>query len=126
MSVIAERFINGGIGMYPTLVFGLPLLLAAMKYAITPQRRFVPLLIALGFLSFSSGALGFVSGLITTFEAISRDRVPDWPPVKIAFVGMGESLNNLGLALFFITLASILASVGAWKLSRNAESPATT
>ncbi len=124
MNVILERFTAGGFGMYPTLVFGLPLVATAVKYAVTPERRFVPLLIALGVLSFSSGALGFVTGVITTFEAISSVRFPGQPPTTIAMVGVGESLNNLGLALFLITLAATLASVGAWRLSRRLESPA--
>ncbi len=72
-----EHFRDGGLGMYPTLVFGLVLLVVAGRYATRPERRYVPLLVALNLLTLSAGALGFVSGVITTsrqLEALEPGR----------------------------------------------------
>lgn len=113
-----EWFREGGWGMFPTALFGLVMLGVAARYALRPERRFVPLLLGLGVVTLSSGALGFVTGLITTFRYVGG--VPEgqrW----IALVGIGESLVNVAFALCFIVLASLAASAGALRLARAAE-----
>ncbi len=110
-------FREGGWGMFPTLVFGVLMLLAAARYALKPERRVVPLLLALGVLTLSSGALGFVTGLMATFRYITGVPASErW----IALVGVGESLVNVAFALCFLVLASIAASVGALRGARGA------
>ena len=114
---MGEMFRNGGFGMYPTTVFGLLLLAATLRYAVSPAARLVPLQISLGILTMASGGLGFVTGLIKSVSAI--DGVgPDqrW----IWLLGMGESLNNVALALVLVTMGSLAASVGALRLGRAA------
>jgi hypothetical protein len=73
---------------------------------------------ALRFLSLSltTGLLGFVSGVIVTTQHLSElptDRVS-----LIGAIGVGESLNNVGLALLLMMLAGVLTSVGAVRLTR--------
>ena len=92
---MAEAFKNGGWGMIPTALFGLLLVLAAGRYAMSPEKRFVPLQVSLTLLTLAAGGLGFVSGLIKSLHYMAE--MPDdkrW----IWLVGMGESLNNLALA----------------------------
>jgi hypothetical protein len=115
-------FRDGGWGMFPTLFFGVLLLAAAGRYAVSPQRRWVPLLVALTVLTLASGALGFTSGMITTAYAVTRDHVPD--PGIISLEGFGESLNNVRCALMFVVLAALGATVGAWRVARGSESTA--
>ena len=110
-----EGFRDGGFGMFPTLIFGLVMVAAAVRYAVRPEARFLPLVWGLGALTVSSGALGFVTGLITTFHYVAAHDEPG----NIALQGAGESLNNLASALIFVVLSSIAASYGAWKLSRG-------
>jgi hypothetical protein len=120
MHSFAEHFRDGGWGMIPTLLFGVALLGMATKYAITPLRRYVPLLVGLGALTMTTGALGFVTGLITTCRAIAADASLHSQPTLIAIVGFGESLNNLAFALMFVGLAALGASYGAWRVSQPA------
>ena len=94
-----EAFKNGGWGMIPTAVFGVLMVAASLKYAMTPERRQVPLLLSLGVLTIAAGGLGFVTGLIKSAEA-------------------GESLNNVALALGLVVLGAISASVGALRIAR--------
>lgn len=110
-----EAFHMGGWGMYPTLMFGLLMLAASIRYAVSPERRFVPLQVSLGVLTLMAGALGFVTGVIKTFTLIG-DVTPDkrW----IWMLGVGESLNCIGLALVLSVLAALAASAGAYRLSR--------
>ncbi len=123
METILQRFHAGGPGMYPILILSLPLIMTAVKYAMKPERRFVPLLVASGFLAASSGILTFTSVLVTTFEAVGSNRLPAEQPTTTAMAGLYASVNCLALAFLFITVAAVLTSVGAWRLSRSA-SPA--
>jgi hypothetical protein len=114
---IVEGFHAGGWGMFPTAVFGVLMVGASVRYAISPDKRLVPLQVSLGVLTFVSGLLGFVTGLIKTCSAIAG--VPNdqkW----IALLGLGESLNNVGEALMLMAFAAIAACIGAYRISRNA------
>jgi hypothetical protein len=109
-----EAFVAGGPGMIPTLVFGLILTCAALLYAVRPEKRFVPVQISLGILTLASGSLGFVAGLIKSFSPIPH------PPPGDSFLfiaGMGESLNNVALAVGCIALAALAATVGTLRLA---------
>ncbi|KYG04722.1 hypothetical protein BE21_45115 [Sorangium cellulosum] len=113
---MAEAFHLGGWGMYPTLVFGLLLLAASVRYAVSPERRFVPLQISLGILTLVSGGLGFVSGTIkslTLMGAVPPDARWLW------IVGLGESLHNVALALALLILSALAATVGAYRISQT-------
>lgn len=110
-----EAFKMGGFGMYPTLVFGLLLVAVSIRYAISPERRFVPLQITLGILTLVAGGLGFVTGTIKSFLAMG-EVTPDarW----IWMLGLGEALNNVALALALIVIGTLAATVGAFRLAR--------
>ena len=115
-----EHFRNGGWGMFPILIFGVVLLAAAIRYAVRPEKRLVPLLFGLGILTIASGGLGFVTGLMTTANAIGT--IPEFTSRAglITIIGVGESLNNVAFSLVFVTLASLTACLGAWQIARNA------
>jgi hypothetical protein len=115
METLVHHFKDGGYGMIPTLAFGIVFLAVAARYAVRPEKRVVPLMVALGTLTISAGLLGFVSGVIVTAGALSR--APEIPS-KVAFFGVGEALNCVALAMIAIVLAAIAASVGAWRHAR--------
>ncbi|MGI5863696.1 MAG: hypothetical protein ACOX6T_16790 [Myxococcales bacterium] len=117
---MAEFYLMGGWGMYPTTLFGLMLVAAGIAYAVLPERRFVPLLVSMGVVVFGSGMLGTVTGFINTFRYI--EKVPEAQQRAITLVGVSESLNNLVLAFIFIVLATLLASVGALRLGLRSRS----
>jgi hypothetical protein len=112
-----EVFRDGGYGMFPTLLFGVLMLGVAVRYATKPEQRVIPLVASLGVLTLLSGALGFVTGIITTMKAVAHVPASDR---YIALVGLGESANNLALALVLAVLSMLAVVLGAWKLSRGA------
>ena len=112
-----ELFHEGGWGMYPTTLFGLMLIGVAIQYAKDPARKRVPLLFSLGIMTILSGALGFVTGLIRALHVSATGQLPE-PPHVLAMLGLGESLSNVALALALAAIATLLASVGALRLSR--------
>jgi len=115
---MSEMFHMGGFGMYPTTIFGLMLIAASVRYAMSPEKRLVPLQVSLGMVTLASGGLGFVTGLIKSSMAIGGVG-PDkrW----IWVLGMGESLTNVALALALIVIGALAASVGALRLARDLE-----
>ena len=110
-----EYFRIGGYGMWPTLVFGLVMLVAALRHAVRPRAAATPLVVGLGVLTLVSGSLGFITGMIKSFMAIGGVG-PDQR--YIALIGIAESLHNVALALILIALATAAAVVGTYRLSR--------
>jgi uncharacterized membrane protein YqjE len=111
-----NAFRDGGWGMFPTLFFGVMMLVVAVRYATKPESRVIPLVASLGVLTLLAGALGFVTGIITTMKAVAHAAPGDR---YIALIGLGESANNLALALLLAVLSMLAVVMGAWKLSRD-------
>lgn len=112
---MSEAFAAGGWGMFPTMAFGLLALAAAALFAVRPERRFVPLVVSTSLLTLASGALGFVMGVIHSFEAILGA-----PDRGMAMVGVGESGHCLALAMVFVVLALIATTAGSARIARTA------
>ena len=113
---IKEAFHMGGWGMYPTLIFGLLMIGVAFWYAVRPERRFVPLLVSCGLMTFVSGCLGFFTGVVKSLTALGQ--VPA-DSRYISLIGVAESLTNMVFAFVLIMLAMLAISVGAWRLARG-------
>jgi len=113
---MVEAFKMGGFGMVPTAFFGLLLVAVAIRYATSPERRYVPLQVSLGIMTLASGGFGFVTGVIKSFQAmgeVAADKRWIW------MLGVGESLHNVALAFGLLTAASIIAGVGAVRIARQ-------
>lgn len=119
---MVDAFIAGGLGMYPTLVAGLALLLASLRYATRPESRYVPLMLSLGLFTLFAGALGFITGVMTTLRYIGG--VSESDRLFILAAGVQESMNNLALALLLAMVSAIAASVGAWRFAQQMKSAA--
>jgi len=96
--------------MYPTLMVGALLVIMAARFAANPARGRLPVVLSLGVLTFIVGSLGFVTGAIKTM--IAAGDLPPGEVGKIVAIGLGESLNNIGLALCLLVLAGIGTVVG--------------
>jgi hypothetical protein len=105
--------------MYPTALFGILMVGAALAYAVKPEKRFVPLQISLGILTLSAGALGTITGLIKSLLGLHGvEESHRW----IWMLGLGETLHNIALAFAMVVLAVLIASVGALRIAlRTAE-----
>ncbi len=118
---MVEFFRDGGWGMYPTLMFGLLMVGVAARYAMTPEKRFLPLLFGLGIATMSSGGLGFVTGLIVTAKAVQGEgNMETSTRAIISLYGFGESLSNVAVALGFVTIAALASCFGGFKIAKQA------
>jgi hypothetical protein len=114
---MSDFFVAGGWGMYPTLLAGLGLLVASILYSRNPERRYVPLMLALGMFTLLAGSLGFVTGMMACLSGYGGPAAGH-DPTLIAY-GIEEALHNIVLALLLSMIAALFASVGAWSLSRQ-------
>jgi NADH:ubiquinone oxidoreductase subunit 6 (subunit J) len=115
-----DAFLMGGWGMVPTLLFGVLMIAASIRYAVRPERRLIPLQLSLGLITFFAGVLGCVTGVIkslTALDALPADRHWIW------IVGLGEALNCIALAFSLLIVAALAASVGAFRLARGTAAP---
>lgn len=113
--MISEAFRLGGWGMYPTLVFGALLLGSAIWYAMNPERRRLLLPAVMAFVTFSSGMLGFLTGVM-----VSLTSAAETPTIaKFVALGTAESLQNVCFALAWNVLAGLVVAVGAWRSTRQ-------
>lgn len=113
---MAEFFHAGGVGMYPTLLFGFFLVASGVLFLLRPEQRYIPLLVSLGITTVSSGLLNFCLGLLQTFLYLQK--VPPADQFKIAALGVQESLNNVVLVLILVVLTALITSVGSWRAIR--------
>lgn len=114
-----DAFIAGGWGMYPTLIAGLALLAACLRYASRPESRHVPLMVSLGLFTLFAGTLGFITGVMASLNAYAGPLASEGSPVL--YLGIEESLHNVALALLMTTFSAIAASIGAWRFSRQVQ-----
>lgn len=113
---MGQFFREGGFGMYPTALFGLSALVLSAWYAIRPLPRLLPLVKGLGAAALLAGLLGTTMGIKATVTAIaaSPELAPDRMPL-IAMAGVGESINNLVLALVLTVLVALAVGVGGFR-----------
>lgn len=110
--LLLEAFRFGGWPMYPTLVFGITLVAAAVHHAKHPGARQLVLVQNLRLATLLSGLLGSIFGLIHSLQGLGG-LLPDQPHGKYALIGLGESINNIGLALVMILMATLVTTIGA-------------
>lgn len=115
-----EAFRLGGWGMYPTLVSGIFLFVAAVRYARSADRAALPLLKNLSILTALVGSLGFVTGVIKTFTSCAGGSAGDIQQWVV--VGTGESLCNVGLAMIALVMARIAMSIGSYRAGKTGAS----
>ncbi len=120
--MILEMLRSGGFGMYPTTLFGAVLLALSVRFARAPERRGLPLIVAMNGLTLASGALGFVTGIVTMCGGLAAPFVGERE--RIAYEGVRESAYPLTWALLIIVVAALASAIGAWKLSGAAPAQA--
>jgi RsiW-degrading membrane proteinase PrsW (M82 family) len=113
---MSELFRNGGVGMFPALVFGSLAVAAAVLWAIRLERRHLRLMLALAITSAASGLLALTVGLINIFRYVQH--VPPEGQVRMVTLGVSESLRPLALALTLDVLTGIIAAIAAFRPRR--------
>lgn len=119
---MVEFFKEGGAGMFPTALFGFLFFASAVLYALRPDRKLGPIVVALGAVTVASGLLGCAMGVSATMNYLQQAE-----PAKqlvLGAAGIAESLNNLLLAMLLFIPTGLVAAAGAFRASAR-PSPST-
>jgi len=108
-----EFFVEGGWGMYTILAFGLVTVGAAVRFALTPERRALPFITAMSVTVAITTIHATWSDLAAVFNAVSKGIAPGSPPDQVMlFEGLKECTRPGSFAGLFLTLAWLFVSVG--------------
>lgn len=113
MNPISQAFHEGGWGMWPTMLFGTLALALSLRHAIAPKQELLPLIVGVAGATLFGGALGFTTGIINTVKYLGE--LPAEREPIVFLYGLGESMNNLALALLLVTMVSLAAGVGSFR-----------
>lgn len=114
-TAMIEAFHEGGWPMFPILILGVLLVIAAVRYCMTPEARNLQVVRSMASVTLLFGLLGTLLGMIHCLGAIHQ--LPHEMVVKITLLGLGESVNNLALALLLMVFAGLFTAVGALRAS---------
>lgn len=107
---MSRVFAAGGLGMYPTLAFGLLLVAVAVVYALRPERKLLSLFAILAVVELASGALGLTLGVVLTFLHVGE--LPPAAQYPVTLAGIAEALHNLALSLVLLVLGTLVLAAG--------------
>jgi len=114
-------FEAGGFAMYPTVVFGVLLVISCGLYALRADPKDARVAMVLAGITLSSGLLGWARGMCATFRFVSH--LPPAEQFTTLLVGSGESLHNMVLALAILVLAGVVAAAGVLRRAPTTSPP---
>lgn len=113
MESIIHAFQEGGWGMWPTLIFGTAALALAVRHAVSPKKELLPLILGVGSATIFAGWLGMTIGVMTSIRYVQNHPLPERG--AILMIGVGESLQNIALALVLSVLVALMTGFGSWR-----------
>ena len=114
-----EFFLAGGVPMLGVVVCGLAALVAAVRFAISPDKRKVAAIVCLSVAALASSALGFATDISTVLGRIGKMeewQKPDVLPL-ILIQGAHESFSPVILGLALLTVIWLVMAVGFRRLA---------
>ncbi len=114
-----EFLLAGGVPMIGVVVCGLVALVAAVRFAISPDKRKIGAIVSLSVAAMASSMLGFVVDLTAVFATINKMeewQKPDVLPL-VLIQGFKESLSPMILGLALLTVIWLVMAVGFRRLA---------
>lgn len=114
-----EFFLSGGVPMLGVVVCGLAGLVAAARFAMSPDKRKVAAIVSLSVAVLSSSILGVAADIGKVFGMIGKMeewQKPDVLPL-VLIQGARESLSPLILGLALLTVIWLVMAVGFRRLA---------
>ena len=114
-----EFFLAGGVPMLGVVVCGLAALVAAVRFAMSPDKRKVGAIASLSVAALASSVLGFVADLSVVLGRIGQMeewQKPDVLPL-VLIQGAHESMSPMILGLALLTVIWLVMAVGFRRLA---------
>jgi hypothetical protein len=115
-----EFFVEGGWGMYPTLVLGLVTLVAAARFAWAPERRRLGFIAGMWATTLAQILHSTLTDFAAVFSALVHIAEPD-DRVRVMFEGFKECTRPGILGGVFLILALLFVSIGLNRATQRAE-----
>lgn len=114
---MSDFFRDGGVSMFPVLLFGSLAVASAVLSLLRPERRYGGLTLSLAVTCLAAGLLGLCFGLIGIFRYVQN--VPPAEQTRMITLGISESLHPVALALVLDVITGLLAGVAALRVARG-------
>ena len=114
-----QFFLNGGVPMFGVVVCGLSALVAAVRFAISPDRRKVGAIASLSLATTATSLLGVAADLATVFHVVASNeefQKPNVMPV-VLLQGLSESASPPILGFALLTVIWLVMAVGYRRLA---------
>src|SRR5580704_3780508 len=116
--MLIDMFKEGGFGMFPTLIFGVVLLVAAAHFAWSPERRRLAFIAGMWATELVQIAHATWSDFAAVANAASDPQMmPDATMVRILFTGFKECTRPGLFGGLFLVLALLFVSIGLARAS---------
>jgi hypothetical protein len=120
MSTLYTAFILGGLGMYPILVTGLILIVASIRYAIDSEPIRLRFITATVIAMLAMMLFWTVCDVVVMLSGMyASNMTGKRPETDFLSNGLSAILNQWGLGLLDMTVASIMVAVGAYRAGRR-------
>lgn len=121
MGGFAEFFVEGGWGMYPTLIFGVTTVGGALWFALKPEPRRLAFTAAmwLTLVSATIHATWTDLAAVSAYLAETTQKQPDAQVLPIIFQGLKESTRPGTMGGMFLTLGLLIVGIGALRAPKN-------
>lgn len=120
MSGLGDFFVEGGWGMYPTLVFGVMTVGGAVWFAVKPEPRRLAFTAAM-WLTLVSAIVHATWTDLAAVMAYLEDpaKTPDGAIARTLVTGLKESTRPGALGGIFLTLALLIVAIGTLRAPRR-------
>ena len=114
-----QFFLNGGVPMLGVVVCGLGALVAAVRFAITPDGRKIGAIVSLSLATLATSLLGMIADAATVFHAVATNpefqKAGEMPLILLQ--GLGESASPPILGFALLTVIWLVMAVGYRRLA---------
>lgn len=111
-----EMIHEAGWGIWPVLILGSAFFFLAVYHALSPRKETLALLKGVGIALIIAGCLGAVTGVQHSAAYIGEVKESErW----IFLLGLRESLHNVVVAFVIACAATLIATVGSFRLARR-------
>jgi hypothetical protein len=115
MSTLYAAFVLGGLGMYPILITGIILIVAAIRYAIDGEPIRLRFITATVLAMLAMMMFWTVCDVVVTLRGMYTSGWTSETSRTTLAEGISAILNQWGLGLLDMTIASISVAVGAYR-----------
>jgi hypothetical protein len=119
-----DFFRAGGFNMFPLTVFGIALVITAIKFARNADAQRLSLIRALTTTIVFATILGVAAGLASTAHYVVEHPEAAKDPLPYLLQGFAETMTNVLLGGSFVVLAWLLVAVGVRRMPPEHRDPA--